>query len=190
MSSYSPTNSISQLEMTVKRTMAATLLTLVAAFSAWGQEHSTKPEPGEKRTRWQKYVNKEFGFSLSYPDTYQPSRREGVCGVNGYDKWLLCLVRRDDPSATIDVSIITSEPFHSRSGAGGLEFSKEKFGHHIFYCGMQGSMGVGYVEQCIYNLRNKTLEFDFCPTISDDPELIKKMLKTLRTPCARPLRGR
>jgi hypothetical protein len=125
----------------------------------WGQTPAAKPGPNVKQTHWHKYVNKEFGFSLWYPGVYRAEaenieRRNDHHDHRGY---LLQLTKRDNPGALIAVTIILAVPFFLESNAGGIPPSPRRIGGHIFHCGLGGSMGTGFSDECIFNLRGKTL---------------------------------
>jgi hypothetical protein len=144
-------------------------------------------EPGRHRSdvHWRKYINKEFGFSLWYPETYRLSNWEGICDNNEYSAFLLCLERQDDPDSTIGVTIILKGPFFVESDIEGVPYPRRRIGKHEFYCGVVGSMGVGFSDKCTFNLRGKVLEFEFSPaeTINSGKTvnpLASKMLKTFR----------
>jgi hypothetical protein len=186
--SNTPSFSVFKCGSMVKRvTMSAAFIFAMVA-PTWGQTPAPTPGLKAKRVHWHKYVNKEYGFSLWYPDTYRPTDAGDICKDNDYRRYLLCLERRDNSDALVWVTIIIAAPFHVYPGSGDVMPSRQRIGHHVFYCGMVGSMGVGYGDNCILNLKGKALEFQF--DLPDGPNsnsseetrgLIPKMLKTLRT---------
>ena len=167
--------------------LAQTLaLMLAVASRSWGQSPPPNPPPAMKKVHWHQYVNKEFGFSLRYPDTYSPAYSDDICTDNNYRRYLLCLESRDDSDLKVVVTIIIAQPFQISPVHADIMPTRQKIGSHVFYCGMVGSMGVGYADSCIYNLRGKALEFQFDrpqgpDSTEDKTELVPKMLKTLRT---------
>lgn len=63
--------------------------------------------------------------------------------------------------------------------------TRQRIGRHVFYCGMVGSMGVGFSDSCVLNLKGKTLQFQFNPldglNVDDGTKQLETtMLKTLR----------
>jgi hypothetical protein len=163
--------------------MLALILTLGA--ETWAQEPTPKPIPNAQKIHWRKYINKEFRFSLWYPDTYRPTADAEYCKDNEVRSYLLCLERRDDPETTILVTIVTAMPFSIQTNKGGNEYTRQQIGQHLFYCGTQGSMAVGISDECTFNLRGKLLEFSFSPADINSGEKINpvmfKSLKTFRT---------
>jgi len=159
------------------------VLTLSAAAESWAQEPTPKPAPKAHEIHWHKYINKEFGFSLRYPDSYRPITDPESCKGNDYRRWLLCLEQRDNPNTTIMVTIVIAVPFFVKTNRGGNEYTPQEIGQHLFYCGLGGSMGVGFYDECTFNLRDKTLEFSFSPPsgVHDETEQLElKMLRTLQ----------
>jgi hypothetical protein len=154
----------------------------ILVASSRAQEPGAIPTPKAKKIHWQKYVSKEFGFALTYPDSYQPASDLEFCKDNEYRKYLLCLVKRDDPDATILVTIIVREPFFIKTNRDDTKYAPHKIGKHLFYCGTQGSMGTGFSDECTYDLKNKTLEISYSPTntINTDIDLNPLMLKSLK----------
>jgi hypothetical protein len=139
--------------------------------------------PSAQKIHWHKYINKELGFSLRYPDSYRPITEPDYCKDNFYRRWLLCLERPDDPGAAIIITIVIAEPFFITTNRGGIEYTPQKIGHHLFYCGLGGSMGVGFSDECTFNLRGTTLEFSFSPatTINSGEKINPVMFKSLET---------
>jgi len=125
-------SSISALKYgyTVISAAVAGALILALAAQAWGQESAVKPSRTPKRVRWRKYVNKEFGLSFRYPQTYRPSNSEGKCWNDVYRKCLVYLERRGNPDASIVVTIIVASPFVQEAGAGGLELTRQRIGDY------------------------------------------------------------
>jgi hypothetical protein len=95
----------------LKRLAFMLVLIVTLAAGSWAQESTPKPIPNAQKIHWHKYINKEFGFSVRYPDSYRPITDQASCGDNDYRRWLLCLERRDDPDTTIMVTIIITGPF-------------------------------------------------------------------------------
>ena len=170
---------------TVISAAVAGALILALAAPASGQDSAVKPSRTPKRVHWRKYVNKEFGLSFRYPQTYRPSNSEGKCWNDVYRKCLVYLERRGNPDASILVTIIVKSPFVQEAGAGGLELTRQRIGDY-FYCGLGGSMGTCFTDECIFNLRDRTLEFSFTPDNHINNgwktnSLTSKVLKTFRT---------
>jgi hypothetical protein len=167
----------------LKRLAFILVLIVTIAAESWAQEPSPKPVPSAQKIHWHKYVNKEFGFSLRYPDTYRPITDPEYCLDNEYLRWLLCLERRDDPETKILVTIVTTGPFYIKTNRGGNEYTRQKIGQNLFYCGLAGSMGVGFSDECTFNLRGKTLEFSYSPaeTINSGEKINPLMFKSLKT---------
>lgn len=161
------------------------MLVMVATLAAepWAQELTPKANPNAQKVQWHKYINKEFGFSLTYPDSYQPIADAESCKDNKFRRWLLCLARQDDPNTAITVTIVIGVPYFIKTNSGGNEYSAQKIGQHIFYCGLGGSMGTGFSDECTFDLNDKTLEFDFSPavTMNSGEEINPLMFKSLKT---------
>jgi hypothetical protein len=161
------------------------MLILVATLAAepWAQEPASKVNPNTQKVQWHKYINKEFGFSLTYPDSYQPIADAESCKDNKFRRWLLCLARHDDPNTAITVTIVIGAPYFLKTNSGGNEYSAHKIGQHLFYCGLGGSMGTGFSDECTFDLNGKTLEFDFSPavTMNSGEEINPLMFKSLKT---------
>jgi hypothetical protein len=84
------------------------------------------------------------------------------------------------------VTLIVAGPFrlHSLNNGDALPDRKLIRGK-AFYCGMGGSMGVGFDDSCLYDLKGKTLEFAFSPnetinTPHPENALAYKVLNTFR----------
>jgi hypothetical protein len=168
------------------RVIIAGALVLAMVAPSWGQAPSPKPGPNTEKVHWHKYVNKEFGFSLRYPDTYRPMDGNEICKDNDYRRCLLCLERRDDSESLMVVTIVIAEPFHVYPFHADIMPARQRIGHYVFYCGMAGSMAVGYADSCIFNLKGKTLEFEFSPTETLNSgkktnSLASEVLQTFRT---------
>jgi hypothetical protein len=152
-----------------------------------GQTPTSKPSVTAKQIHWHKYVNRKYGFSLLYPDTYitvpHPDA-EGRCPDSDDYKCLLWLARRDNRDAEIWLTV-TLEPFHLTPDAGDLMPTRQLVGRHIFYGGMRGSMAVGFSDCYDMNLKGKILTITFGPNgvrpSEETKQLEHKMLKTLRT---------
>jgi hypothetical protein len=166
-----------------KRLAFTLVLIVTMAAGSWAHETSQKPVPNAHRIHWHKYINKEFGFSLRYPDTYRPVTDAEYCKGDIYYSRLLCLERREDPETTIVVTIVNAGPFFIKTNRGGNEYTRQKIGQNLFYCGLGGSMGVGFSDECTFNLRGKTLEFSFSPaeTINSGEKINPVMFKSLKT---------
>src|SRR5437667_4559712 len=155
--------SVLRTKLTLARVLMAGALIFISVAPSWGQTSSAKPGHNTQ-VHWRKYVNREYGFSFWYPDTYKPTDTGDICKDNDYRRYLLCLEQQDDPATSILVTIIIAEPFHVYPlGNGDALPTRERIGHHDFYCGVGGSMGVGFTDECLFNLRGKTLELSFFP---------------------------
>jgi hypothetical protein len=150
------------------------IFTMAAALAA--QKPSPKPIPDAQKIHWHKYINKELGFSFRYPATYRPITAPESCRDNNCRAWLLWLERQNDPKTTILVTIFDAGPFFIQTNRGGNEYARQKIGQNLFYCGLGGSMGVGFSDECTFNLRGKTLEFSFSPagTINSGEKINRK----------------
>ncbi len=157
-------------------------LCLAIRASLWGQTHETDTDSKAPHARWHEYVNREYGISFLYPDTYKRTVASDRCKDNYYFRYLLCLGGSDP---VISVGIVVAEPFHISPGAGDVMPTRQKIGSHVFYCGVVGSMGVGFSDSCVLNLRGKALQFQFNPLdgmhVNDETKQIEtRMLKSLR----------
>jgi hypothetical protein len=166
-----------------KRLEVTLALAAMLAAASWSQAPSSKLNPPAQKIHWQKYVNKEFGFVLRYPDSYQRVAGLEYCRNNQYFKYLLCLVRKDDPDATILVTIDVQGPFYIKSNRADIKYTPQQIGRYLFYCGIQGSMGPGFSDECTYNLKNKMLAINYSPaqTINTGVDMNPLMLKSLKT---------
>jgi hypothetical protein len=134
---------------------------------------------------WHKYTNTHFGLSFFYPHPYKPIVASDRCKNNYYAKYLLCLWPRSDSQPAISVSVVVAVPFHIAPGAGDVMPTRQTIGRLVFYCGVVGSMGVGFSDSCVLNLRGRTLQFLFNPPDGmqvdhETKHLETTMLKTLR----------
>jgi hypothetical protein len=167
--------------------IATAIAFVVMASSAWGQTPAPVLGTTKGPIHWRKYINKEYGFSLWYPSTYKPTNSDERCKDNYYRRYLLCLERPDDPDSSITVTLIIAKPFYLHPlGNGDALPARQRIGHHDFYCGVGGSMGAGFTDECLFNLRGKTLEITFSPsqTINSSDTnnaILIKSLQTFRT---------
>jgi len=151
--------------MTLSRVILAVAFTLGIIRTSCGQTSSRKPGSDARQAHWCKYVNQEFHFSFWYPSTYVPTSGDEVCKDNNYRRFLLCLERANDPDTSVTVTLIIGEPFRVHPLGNGDELPpRQRIGHHDFYCGVGGSMGVGITDECLFNLRGKTLKISFAPS--------------------------
>ncbi len=168
------------------RVLMAGALTVISVAPSWGQTSSAEPGHNTAQVHWRKYVNREYGFSFWYPGTYKRIYTGDICKDNNYRRYPLCLERQDDPDASISVTVAIAGPFHVYPlGNGDALPARQRIGHHNFYCGVGGSMGVGFTDECLFNLRSKTLELSFSPsqTINSSDTtnaIVFKSLKTFR----------
>jgi len=167
----------------LKRMVFMLVLIFSLAAESRPQEPTPKPTTKTRKIHWRKYTNKEFGFSIKYPDPYRAIADPEYCKDNDYRRWFLCLERRDDPDARIIVSVVINGPFFIKTNRGDNEYTPQKIGQHVFYCGLQGSMGVGFSDECTFNLRGRVLEFSFSPaqTINSGLEINPLMFESLKT---------
>jgi hypothetical protein len=159
---------------------------VLAAVSVRGQAQPQKQDSDANRTHWHKYVNRQYGFSLWYPNTYRPMDADEGCMDNEYRRYLLCLQRRDDLETKIWVAIIIAAPFQVTPDRGGNMATRVVIGHHVFYWNIVGSQAVGEGDGYDLNLKGRNLEFQFDPAQIDTgstalPPFELKMLKTFRT---------
>jgi hypothetical protein len=172
--------------LVLARVLVAGALIFISVAPSRGQISPEKLGHKTAQVHWRKYVNREYGFSFWYPDTYKPAHTNDWCKDNNYRRYLLCLERQDDPDASILVTVIIAEPFHVFPlGNGDALPARQRIGYHDFYCGVGGSMGVGFTDECLFNLRGKTLELNFIPsqTINSSDTtnaIVFKSLKTFR----------
>ncbi len=171
-----------------RRMLLAVICALVMVPCLPGQTLAQKSNDTTKQAHWHKYVNRTYGFSFWYPDTYEPVPHpypEGWCRDTDDYKCLFWLVRRDHRGGGIWVHV-DLQRFHLWPGAGDVTPTRQLIGRHIFYGGMRGSMAVGFSDSYDMNLKGKTLSIEFGPDDSVNPseetkQLEHKMLKTLRT---------
>ena len=170
------------------RAICAGLCILGAVASAGGQSPAPKSDAGENLLHWHKYVNRTYGFSLRYPDTYTPIPHpdaQGRCPDYNNYKCLLWLARRDNRDVEIGVSL-DLQPFHLTPNSGDVLPTRQLIGGHIFYGGTLGSMAVGFSDNYDLDLKGKTLVITFGPGDSANPseetkKLESEILKTFRT---------
>ena len=159
-------------------------ITLAMVVSSWAQTGT--PECNKAlHAGWHKYTNAEYGVSFLYPDTYKATGAGDRCQSNYYRKYLLCLASVVGSDPVISVGVIVAQPFHVSPGSGDVLPTRQRIGRHVFYCGVFGSMGVGFSDSCALNLKGKTLQFQFAALDglnADDKtkRLETTMLKTLR----------
>jgi hypothetical protein len=158
-------------------------ITLAMFAPSWAQMRSADTDSKAPHTHWQEYVNREYRISLLYPDTYKPVAGD-TCQDNYYRRYLLCLAPIGGSEPVIFVTIVAA-PFHVSSGAGDVMPTRQRIGRHLFYCGLVGSMGVGFSDSCVFNLKGKTLEFQLAPldgiNVNDEKKQLEAtILKTLR----------
>ena len=167
------------------RVMFAGVFIFAMAATAQGQATTPKPHISVKQPHWHKYVSREYGFSFWYPDAYRPTDADGRCKDDDYRRFLLCLEGRDDPDASIWVTIIIAQPFQLIPDVSDSMPKRKLIGRHVFYCKIVGSMGVGFQDHYDLNLRGKDLEFGFdpaqMPPTAATPAFELKILKTFRT---------
>lgn len=166
-------------------------LTVVMALSlptrapSWAQTQAGDTSSKAPQAHWHEYVNREYGVSFLYPGTYKPVVASDRCKDNYYFRYLLCLAPVGGSDPVISVGVIVAEPFHVSPGSGDVMPTRQRIGRHVFYCGMVGSMGVGFSDSCVLNLKGKTLQFQFNPldglNVDDGTKQLETtMLKTLR----------
>ena len=117
------------------------------------------------------------------PDPYRRIADPGFCEGNSYRRYLLCLARRDDPDSKFFVTLVIEGPFAIKTTRGDNEYTPQKIGQHLFYCGLGGSMAVGFSDECTFDLNDKTLEFNVSPAQPTDPtgKINPLMFETLKT---------
>lgn len=169
--------------LTMRLTMVL-VTTLALLASSCAQASKADADSKAQHAHWHKYVNREYGVSFWYPDTYAPTAYEG-CRDNYYRRYLLCLALAGGSDPVISVTVIIAGPFHVFPGSDDVMPAPQRIGRHIFYCGVGGSMGVGFSDSCVLNLKGKTLQFVFSPidgiNVNDETKKLEPtMLKTLR----------
>ena len=183
--------------------LSAAISVLAMALSTWGQTSEPKSVDNTKQVHWYKYINREYGFSFWYPDTYktQPLPTRNDAGIRG--NRLLLLRRSDNPDARIWISI-DIRPFNLHTLAednaprnwepnqGPIPPPKgQRVGRHVFYIYGGGDTGPLFVpDRDFVKVKGKVLEFLFdgpydieqgnAPT-KETQQLESKILKTLRT---------
>jgi hypothetical protein len=159
--------------------------TLAIFVSSWAQVRKADTDLKAPNAHWHEYVNKEYGFSLLYPNIYDPTVSDDRCQDNYYRRYLLCLAPAGGSDPVIFVTIIVAGPFHVSPGSGDIMPARQRIGRHVFYCGLVGSSGVGFADHCVLNLKGRTLEFQFGEddglNVGDETKQLEAtMLKTLR----------
>ena len=159
--------------------------TLAIWSSSWAQVRTPDTDSKAPHVRWHEYVNKEYGISFLYPSAYKPIVPDDRCQNNYYRRYLLCLAPIAGSDPIISVTVIVAAPFHVSPGSGDVMPTRQRIGRHVFYCGVVGSMGMGFSDSCVLNLRGKTLQFQFDPldglNVNDETKQIEAtMLKTIR----------
>jgi hypothetical protein len=160
-------------------------IALAMSVSSWARIGTPDSYSQAPRARSHKYVNTEYGISFLYPDTYNATVADDRCQSNYYRRYLLCLAPVGGSDPVIYVSVIVAEPFHVSPGSGDVMPTRQRIGGHVFYCGVVGSMGVGFSDSCVLNLKGKTLQFQFNAldgiNVDDKTKQLETtMLKTLR----------
>ncbi len=198
------TSSVSSLESALRYSglMLTTALILVLPVILLGQTQTPKPDDRTELSHWHEYVNRGYGFSFWYPDTYRPLRTSppSAKGANPYDRDLLLLRPFDDPDAGIWINMDV-RPFSLRAIAQKYApRSSEpstlqplpkghRIGNHVFYYygGFSGGPGVN-PDTYLVKVNGKTLQIQFdgpytYPDIPTDEtkKLESRILKTLRT---------
>ena len=156
--------------------------TLAILASSYARVPKADADSKVQHAHWHKYVNREYGVSFLYPNTYKPI---DCRDDNYYFKNLLCLAPVGGSDPVISVSVIVAVPFHIPPGSGDVMPTRQRIGRHVFYCGTVGSMGVGFADSCVLNLKGKTLQFVFSPLdgihVNDETKQLEGiMLKSLR----------
>ena len=169
----------------VLRLTVVIALSLAIRASSWAQAHAVDTDSKAPHAHWHEYVNREYGIAFLYPVTYKPTVAGDRCKDNYYFRYLLCLAPDGGQDPVISVGVIVAEPFHVSPGSGDVMPTRQRIGRHVFYCGTVGSMGVGFSDSCVLNLKGKTLQFLFNPldgiNVNDETKQLEmKMLRTLR----------
>ena len=169
------------LTMRLTMVLGTMLVTLVTTCA---QEPKADSDSKAQNAHWHEYVNRKYGVSFLYPDIYGPTVGDR-CKDNYYRRYLLCLVPTGGSDPVISVAVVVAAPFHVSPGSGDVMPTRQRIGRHVFYCGVVGSMGVGFSDSCVLNLKGKTLQFEFDPldglNVSDETKKLETtMLKTLR----------
>jgi hypothetical protein len=172
--------------LTYGRLIFAGLFVLAMVASARAQTSMPKSALGTKQVHWHKYINREYGFSIWYPDTYRPAKADDRCMDDDYRRYLLCLKRSDNSEAAIWVTLVIAEPFKLYPDRSDTMPKRQLIDHHVFYSEVVGSMAVGFADNYYLNLKGMKLEFEFGPDVGADPsaetrQLEPKILKTFRT---------
>jgi hypothetical protein len=185
--------------------LGAAISVLAMALSTWGQTSEPKLVDDTKQVHWHKYVNREYGFSFWYPDTYRPLRTSPPSDeekeYRPYEKGLILLRPFDDPDAGIWIRIDV-RPFSLRAIAqeyaprGSEPRTRQPLpeghaiGNHVFYFYGGSIAGLG-TNPDIYlvEVNGKTLQIQFDvqyiygldKPAGETKRLEPKILKTLRT---------
>lgn len=198
-------SSISEFGLRYSRVMLATALILALPAITQGQTSPEKARNSMNQSDWHQYVNREYGFSFWYPDTYRPLRTSPPSDEEResrpYDRGLLLLRPFDDPDAAIwiniDVRPFSLQAIAQEFAPRGSEPSTRqplpkghRIGNHVFYYygGFSGGPG-NNPDTYLVNVNGKTLQIQFdgpytydldVPT-DETKNLEPKILKTLRT---------
>ena len=193
-------------QLTFQRALLGTAISVLAmALSTWGQSSEPKSIDNTKQVHWDKYTNREYGFSFWYPKTYRPLRTSPPSDEEKesrpYDRGLLLLRPFDDPDAAIwiniDVRPFSLQAIAQEYAPRGSEPSTRqplpkgrRIGNHVFYyyAGFSGGPG-NNPDTYSVKVNGKTLQIQFdgpyaygldVPT-DETKSLEPKILKTLRT---------
>jgi hypothetical protein len=200
-----PSVSVFEFRLRHLRVVLATAFILLLPVITQGQTSPEKARDSTKQSDWHQYVNREYGFSFWYPNTYRPLRTSPPSDEEKeswpYDRGLLLLRPFDDPDAAIWINIDV-RPFNLQAIA--QEFAPRgsepstrqplpkghQIGNHMFYYygGFTGGTG-NYPDTYLVKVNGKTLQIQFdgpytygldIPT-DEIKHLEPKILKTLRT---------
>lgn len=171
--------------MRMRKTIFAVVLALFATGAAG------------KSMEMKRYVNKELGFELSYPASYEikdlPCAVARWCAVNGRQSLLYVSKGTGQNRGNISV-MLDRQPFSLRrletayAHTGWVEPHQIQIGNHTFYFYGTGGGGVTYPDCYIYNLNGSILEISFdgpFPPDSKSPteetrRIEKEVLETFR----------
>lgn len=151
---------------------------------------------GKKRSHWNTYVNRAYGFCFQYPDTYGPVPLPGPDARSKrrpYEHGLFHL-KRSAMDATILV-IFNDQPFDLQNliqiaAPTGNTFRPDtvRIGDYAFYYYGAGGGGAEYPDVYFFNLNGKTLEIYFSGPYPDGrnpseetKKLESEILATFRT---------
>jgi hypothetical protein len=147
--------------------LAASLLVM------WALGQTAVPSPDSaKKLQWHTYVNKSYGFSISYPDPYRPVPLPPPDEGDKYRTWdkrLLLLQRSDDPDGKIWVildqrpfSLKTISNFHAPTGYDEDDPPpKRTIGQYTFYFYGAGGGGAEYPDSYFVEFKGKILDIYF-----------------------------